>query len=422
MVCRRLLTRDFVDSISPPDSGELWVADTLVRGFGLRLWTTPNSSGGAFAIRVTDAHGRSVRKTYDLFQDYLNNPFRPLYFRERFMNQSGSIMLSAFLKPARDWAKVEIGRLKGRLPSKEEIRLAEIEYSSMRAKTRHYIEKKSLGELCEIFLDERSRRARGWTEEYADRLRHAFDKFDSQVKIRDVTFGELSDGRLTELIERSTISAGNLRNLRSLLNVVLRNVHEVGGPPIGKVFPGGARYGLQARSLSSVLDDFSKDDFWEIIKGARKLCLDWRASTCIELCFHFRAPITRIMSGRWSQIVENRWYPYSASERSSWHYRWSRIDSPEFACLKRAADAAEEEGLHSDFFFPSPIFPHKPVSNIDRAWFSLLSELGLPRLSLKQCAARYQQRYPFLTWPDPDEGRRIAAKLSKVAKKRNLSD
>ncbi|WP_156901205.1 hypothetical protein [Nisaea denitrificans] len=398
------------------------MADTLVRGFGLRLWKTSNSSGVAFAIRVTDAHGRSVRKTYDPFKDYLSNPLRSWYFSERYMSPSGSIMLSAFLEPAREWAKVEIGRLKGRLPSEEEIRLAEVEYSSMRAKTRRYIEKKSLGELCEIILDERSRRARGWTEEYADRLRHAFDKFDSQVKIRDVTLGELSDGRLTELIEKSTISNGNLRNLRSLLNVVLWNVHEVGGPSIGKVFPGGRRYGLRTQPLPSVLDDFTKENFLEIIKGARELCLDWRASTCIELCFHFWAPITRIMSGRWSQIIENRWYPYSASERSSWYYRWSRIDGPEFACLKRAADEAEEEGLHSDFFFPSPVFPHEPVSNIDRAWFSLLSELELPRLSLKQCVTRYRQRYPFLTWPDPNESLRIAAKLSKIVTKRDLSN
>lgn len=420
MVSRRLLTEEFVNSASPPASGELWVADTLVRGFGLRLWSTPNSSGCAFAIRVTNAEGRSVRRTYNPNNERLNNPFFSWMSRDLPIDENGQVVLSALLGFARDWARIEIGRLKGRLPTEGELRQAESEYQAMRSRNCEYIKKKTLGELCEIVLDERNRISRGWTEEYADRLRHAFDQFDNQATIRESTLGELSDGRLTEIIETSTLSSGNLRNLKSLLNVVLWNVHEMGGPPIGRVFP-KRRDGLRTHPLSSALDDFSLDDFQKIISGARELSLDWRSSTCIELCFYFWAPVTRVMTGRWSQIIENRWYPYSISERSNWQYRWSRIDAPAFACLRRAAESAEREGRRSDYFFPSPVLQDKPITNIDRAWNSLLSDLGFPMFSLKQCSTRYRKRFPMLTWPDLTAGRQIAAKLSKMSHDMRLS-
>jgi hypothetical protein len=64
MVERRLLTADFVNRATPPDLGERWIADTKLRGFGLRLWRTSSGEGKALAIRVVDTEGRSIRRTY----------------------------------------------------------------------------------------------------------------------------------------------------------------------------------------------------------------------------------------------------------------------------------------------------------------------------------------------------------------------
>ncbi|MEM6588501.1 MAG: hypothetical protein AAF641_08650 [Pseudomonadota bacterium] len=412
MVRRCLLTEDYIDNLAAPQSGEIWIADTRVRGFGLRIWSSKNSNGSAFAIRVSDTKGRSVRKTFDPWKHGRQSFALHWAFRDPPIDENGHIKLSAFLEPARDWARTEIGRLKGRLPSEEELTAAEMEHEEMLSSARNYIKTKTLGEICDKVLNPNYSASRGWTEEYADRLAHAFYQFDREANVRNITFSELEDGRLTDLIEGSTLSPGNLRHLRSLLNVVLWNVHNTGGPVIGNVFPGSR--GLQTRSRSSVLDEFELGDYQEIIEGARHHCEDWRASTCIELCFYFWAPISRVMSGRWIQIRNGRWYPYSSNELSTWRYRWSNIDAPEFDCLMRAYQAADTEDVLSDFFFPSPLNSTKPISNIDRSWALLLRKLGLPNISLKQCSTRYRRKYPFLTWPDLDERGKIAAKLSKL--------
>ena len=64
---RRRIDSDFLDSVRPPEIGERWIADTLVCGFGLRLWAGKKGGGVAFCVRVSDLNGKSVRKTYDPF-------------------------------------------------------------------------------------------------------------------------------------------------------------------------------------------------------------------------------------------------------------------------------------------------------------------------------------------------------------------
>jgi hypothetical protein len=48
---RRLLTAEYVDGVERPPTGELWIADTEIRGFGLRVWTGEGGDFKAFAIR-----------------------------------------------------------------------------------------------------------------------------------------------------------------------------------------------------------------------------------------------------------------------------------------------------------------------------------------------------------------------------------
>jgi hypothetical protein len=66
MVERRRLTPEFVHSVTPPERGERWIADTKLKGFGLRLWATRSGGNKAFAVRVLNANGHSIRKTFNL--------------------------------------------------------------------------------------------------------------------------------------------------------------------------------------------------------------------------------------------------------------------------------------------------------------------------------------------------------------------
>lgn len=413
MVARRLLTVEFVDSVSPPTRGELWIADTQIYGFGLRLWATANSSGAAYAIRVTNSKGRSVRKTYNPYEDFERNPFLRLGSQEGSFSTNGQIKLSFFLTYARSWARDEINKIK-------EIRSVWDEYLDMKAQVGKYIEEKKFGYLCDIVLNKKNYPIRGWSEDYADRLRHSLDKFDDETGVREMAVSDLADGRLTKMVASSALTPGNLRNFRSLLNVVLWNIHDLGGPPVGKLLPSSR--GLRSRPFESILDEFSLEDFENIINSSRNIENNWRASICIELCFVFHAPITRVMQGRWRQIVENRWYPYSSVDRASWHHRWVRIEPRGLECLKRAALAAKKERLRSEHFFPSAVLVGKPISNIDRVWHSLLRELGLPKFSLRQCVNQYRCQLPISVWPNPSENRKIAAEMSKLVNGLDLTD
>ena len=109
MVERRLLTTSFVDAATPPENGERWISDTKLRGFGLRLWPSTHGEGKAFAIRTTDRKGRSIRMTYDAEAR-----------NEYFFGFDKKLSLGDVLDKAREWAKDELCRTKGRPTLQEE--------------------------------------------------------------------------------------------------------------------------------------------------------------------------------------------------------------------------------------------------------------------------------------------------------------
>lgn len=392
MVRRAYLTEEFVDQLVAPEQGEAWVSDTAIRGFGVRLWCHNGKLSAAYAIRVTAKDGKPVRRTFDQFAQ-ANFHWR---LGGRVVDENGQIKTSALLEDVRAWASTEIKRLKGQLPTLVEEYEVDQEYRSMRRDVGIYLGRKTLGQLVELVLS--ARRVRGWTEQYSDRLRHAFNAFDPTDAIRSKTMDELSDGSLTGLVEASELSPGNLRLLRSLLNTVLWNVHQMDGPAIGHVFPERRR--LQTSFGPSKEEEFTatlaRSDINRLLSVVQDLPFNWRARTCIEACLLFWPPASRTVMGRWSHIVDDVWFPYAPTERKHWEYKWDRIDAAHLACLRRARDAARAEGLVSDYWFPSEGSNNRPVANVDRAWFAALDELGWPHLSLAKTARCIRQRW--LLW------------------------
>jgi hypothetical protein len=58
---RRYLTPEFIDRLVPPTRGDRWIADTSLRGFGVRLWAG-KTRGKSFAIRVRGKDGQTIRE------------------------------------------------------------------------------------------------------------------------------------------------------------------------------------------------------------------------------------------------------------------------------------------------------------------------------------------------------------------------
>src|SRR5262245_17394385 len=111
MAERRLLTEEFVNAVEPPPRGEKWIADTEVRGFGLRLWRTTTGEGKAFGIRVANADGRVVRRTYT---DRAHVGF--------WFGRYERHLLGKETEDAREWARDEIDKAKSRKTRREEYR------------------------------------------------------------------------------------------------------------------------------------------------------------------------------------------------------------------------------------------------------------------------------------------------------------
>lgn len=313
---RRLLTKAFIDQYLPPESGETWIADTALRGFGLRCWKNKKSSGAAFGIRKVGKDGRPVRKTFHPWQD-TDWVLRKLRNGPITYGSDGTIALSSFLEDARRWAKRELDVLSGREATDEERAESEELRQQFREQTGPYINNRELGCLVELIVSRAP--ARGWTQGYTDRLVHAFNMFDPSDNIRKLTPLDLSDGRLADLIEDSGLTPGNARLLRSLLNAVFQNVDDLGGVSIYRVMPDRP---LRLQSTSGEIEAFFAEvdlsGLDDLLACIRALDHDWRSRCCIELCIHFHAPVWRVMQGRWSRIVDLRWMPYTPEESESW--------------------------------------------------------------------------------------------------------
>ncbi|MEO0383709.1 MAG: hypothetical protein AAF234_09185 [Pseudomonadota bacterium] len=390
---RRLLTKAFVDDLAAPKSGEVWIADTALRGFGLRCWRNKKSSGAAFGIRKVDKDGRPVRKTFDPWRDVWNVSWK-LRTGQITYSSGGTFSLSSFLKDARRWAKHELDLLSGREATDEERAASEELRHQFQEQTGPYLNSCELGHLVELIVSRSA--ARGWTQVYTDRLVHAFNLFDPSDKIRKLTPLELSDGRLADLIEDSGLTPGNARLLRSLLNAVFQNVDDLGGVSMYSVMP---RQPLRLQSTSREIETFFAElrpsDLDDLLACIRALDHGWRSQCCLELCIHFPMPVQRIMQGRWLRIVDVWWVPYTPEERDSWDWRTARINRSEFECLKTAHESALEEGIASDFWFPKKTDPSRPISNLDRAWHAVLKRMDWPPITLSYTAKKLHRRLPF---------------------------
>lgn len=396
---RRLITKEFLESLQAPSSGETWIADTKLRGFGIRLWASKNG-GAQFCVRTTDRNGKTVRRTFDPYYSENWASFILKQRRPENARRKDKLGLSFLLEDARDWAKSEIARIKGVKNSVPLSVSSSEEYRVLKTRTAEWVRQQQLGYLVEIVLQHGH--GRGWSEIYCDRLRNAFDKFEETAEISKIELKDIDPDQLTESIERAAIGSGNIRLLRTLLNVVLQNVRDLGGPAFGDVFPRYWSVTDRSDPEDNFLSQLSISDFEQALSTIRLQPHNWRSRYCVELCFYFFAPAARVMNANWRQVVDGMWFPYSPGEVNHWRWRFERIDFNVYPLIKDSYERSKAEGLESDYWFPSINDPKVPIKSFSRVWFATLKQLDWPRLSLKRCAAAYRQKsLANFQWEDP---------------------
>lgn len=194
MVQRRFLTPDFVNSVQPPVKGEVWIADTEVKGFGLRLFVSMQG-GKSYSIRVSDKSKRTVRRAFDIYKS------------STYLSATGvgilHVQIGDFLDEARSWAIDEIGYLK--IP---------IEEHCEKVVKEPIFTKATFEQAVGCLLDEKEKA--GGETDYLARLGRMFHRWVPS-DMRSKVLSEISSEALAETLIRSEIGAGTVKTLRWLI-------------------------------------------------------------------------------------------------------------------------------------------------------------------------------------------------------------
>jgi hypothetical protein len=137
------------------------------------------------------------------------------------------------------------------------------------------------------------------------------------------------------------------------------------------------------------------------------------------LSFELQAPFSRLLSARWDQIFENRWYPFGPEERKYWHLLCDRIDMPAYKILERVHKYGNSDFGGSDYWFPSQTSSQGHIKNPDRVWRSILKEIAWPFVPIRLISSHYLNLpnfdRPRFNQKWQDEQNQIAAKLSTIS-------
>lgn len=391
MVDRRRLTRQVVAGLAPPDRGERWIADTELRGFGIRLWAAREGPGLAYAIRVTDREGRKIRRTFSGSPGF-EAAQRDVCFGGGWDDPHRASIpwpppLSLLLDHARAWAREEIQRAKlGESDADRTRRLLAAEAARLGAL--------SLDEAVEEFRQ--TSRFLSRTEACRDRLDAAYHN-NLPEDLRKRALEELGGDVFEQAFEALPISDPQRRLVRGMLGPVFERVRLLGGPSLWfKRWPGEEALKVRVGRPDAGRDAmraFQRPDFERLLKALRQSEHGWRAALRLEACLLTRAPVSRVMQGRWSRVSGEIWYPWGPDERRHWRTRSERLDGDLGRCLEKARTEAAAEGTVSDFWFPSETDPARPIRNIDRPWRAARKAAGWPDVSLKAAQLAFDEAF-----------------------------
>jgi hypothetical protein len=380
MVERRALTPKFVCDARPPDKGERWVADTKVRGLGLRLWATKSGAAKAFAIRVSDKRGQHLRLTYNVERNWR------LRFAVAYSGFENTYGLGDSLEDARDWAREEINRIKGRatLQEQDDDQL-ELHKAAVRKLT---FERAALSML-------EGMRGRGLSEAYISRIDKLFaTKIPDTLK--QVPLSRLSPKLVANALVTQNAAPANIRILRSFIGQIFEQ---------GALFDGKLLLFSKALSVEfwkkweeqidvrfPELNKFEQRDYEIIFTELEAERTRWQQAFCIRLFFEFGAPLTRLMSARWTQILDQSWYPYDPTEKIFWFESNERVTPIARSLLKRARKYSRQDFAGTPYWFPSQFGRRvEHIRSVEYMWRTALERCGSRFYPLREFALSYRR-------------------------------
>jgi hypothetical protein len=383
MQTKTLLTPELVDSVELPSQGERWISDSLIKGFGLRLWSGSRAGSKAYAIRIRDLNGRIVRETYDPNQSSAWS-----MWRLRHLINDGEVAEPAFgdcLESARSWARRRIHWHKG---------------GSIVAERRHKwrcrlamrIQGMTFDELSDHII--RVMKRRGRSEDYifnVMRLKHGLSSRTrlSTPEAMDVT--AIAD----EIISRD-VSGGNARVLHRFVGQVYKFANRY--VDVDKKSEAiNRRVARNIRRMNEPLYpailDITDADFASFFQILERDAENWRSALAIRMYFETGAKMRPVLKAEWQRIVDDSWYPYLPKERKYWFSGAERLNEPALKILDLVKYRQASEGIQSDFLFPASGRARSGhVTTIHRYWAKVSSACGWNGLPLSHVVRKYKRR------------------------------
>jgi integrase len=376
------LSPEFVDSLSPPSRGEIWIGDNHLDHFGIRAWAGKKGGNKAFAIRLRDKSGKLVRETYDPSRDWSS------YFWEEGWEKPDSF----YLELARYWAKDRIAVHQGK-PSW-------IEYlkQSDERRGRRLLDT-TLGKTFERGIRQLRKRSKRPT--YADQIEELVDRHINQ-ELRDQTLGSFVESHLARAITENSIPSGNARRLRAFVNGALRERVLVHGPLGLKLdaLHEHCRELLDARGVRypKILEiaeaDFKR--FFALLENEPA----WRQALAIRLYFATGARMQQVLRAKWSDIVNEQWCPFTPDERGCWFEAIEGLNETALEIIAAIATHHAEESIQSLYLFPSnELGSSQPIKTVQRMWSRTAGTMGWNDLPLSHVVRRLHPRTnPSYSW------------------------
>jgi integrase len=153
----------------------------------------------------------------------------------------------------------------------------------------------------------------------------------------------------------------------------------------------------------------------------------WRAALAIRLYFATGAKLQQILKARWSDIIENRWYPFLPEERKLWYECSERLGPSASAVIELLQAHHRDENISSPYLFPSADGPSKPIKTVQRHWDRFCGTFGWKNLPLSHVVLRHRGRTNpsysldfYRSYLNFDKASQGLADVSKVGNRRKV--
>lgn len=384
---RVYLTSELVDNLSAPESGEVWLADSEVVGFGVRLWSRSGKIGKAYAVRVPDAQGRVVRKA--LKQWELAEIVRSTW---RFAFAESDPTFGQLLPEARLWARDEIDRIAGRPTLDDEMR-SQWARSAKQAR-KITLARASEGVLTNLTLGGRS-------QAYRDRLDKLFATYVPE-EIQKKPVVELTSDDISLILKNENLSHGNMRVLRPFIGKCLGIVRQFHGKTHESLWDFERRIEIDVHKFEHPLAQWKCSQFDDLINYIMRHDL-WQQGLCLALYLETRNSLRAATSARWKDFVDVSYVSRMEPERQTiWRREW-QVNGREGWSAQvtiRANAVLERIGeLHAglltrevEYLFPSRYGrQHAHVRSVEHVWRHTLTHFRLPYLSPRLAHILYEE-------------------------------